>query len=151
MKKLNLPAYEFKLKQEGKKTKIFDALRKKELVLTPEEWVRQHVVHFLIEERNFPKGLIALEKSLKLNGLTKRTDILIYGKNGKPLFMVECKAPEIKITQKVFDQISRYNISLNLPYLMVTNGLEHFCAKIDFIDRNVSFLKEIPYFEELIY
>ena len=150
MKKLNLPAYEFKLKQEGKKTKIFDALRKKELVLTPEEWVRQHVVQFLIEERNFPKGLIALEKGLKLNGLTKRADILVYGKNGKPLFMVECKAPEIKITQTVFDQISRYNISLNLPYLMVTNGLEHFCAKIDFAEKNVSFLKEIPHFEELI-
>ena len=150
MKKLNLPAYEFKLKQEGKKTKIFDALRKKELVLTPEEWVRQHVVQFLIEERNFPRGLIALEKGLKLNGLTKRADILVYSKNGNPLFMVECKAPEVKITQTVFDQISRYNISLNLPYLMVTNGLEHFCAKIDFIEKNVSFLKEIPQFEELV-
>ena len=149
MKKLNLPAYEFKLKQEGKKTKIFDALRKKELVLTPEEWVRQHVVKFLIEERNFPKGLIGLEKSLKLNGLTKRADILVYGRNAKPLFMVECKAPEVKITQAVFDQVSRYNISLKLPYLMVTNGLKHFCAKINFTENKFHFLKEIPYFEEL--
>src|SRR5690606_12003393 len=94
MKKLNLPDYQFKLKEENKKTKIFDALRKKFLVLTPEEWVRQNTVQFLIEERNFPKGLIVLEKSLKLNGLVKRADILVYSKSGNPLFMVECKAPE---------------------------------------------------------
>ena len=149
MKKLNLPAYEYKLKQEGKKTKIFDALRKKYLVLTPEEWVRQHVIHYLIENLNFPKGLIAIEKGLKVNGLSKRADILVYSKKGEPIFMVECKAPEIKITQKVFDQIGRYNISLKLPYLMVTNGLDHFCAKIDFHNEKFNFLEEIPKFENL--
>ena len=149
MKALNLPEYKFTFKEEDKKTKIFDFIRKKYLVLTPEEWVRQHVVKFLIEERNFPAGLIALERGLKLNGLQKRTDILAYSKKGNPILMVECKAPEVKINQAVFDQIGRYNITFKLPYLVVTNGLQHYCAKIDFTEKRFSFLKEIPYYNEL--
>ena len=149
MKNLNLPSYPFTFQEDSKKTKIFDEIRKKFLVLTPEEWVRQHFVQFLIHERNFPRGLIALEKGLKLNGLQKRTDILVYSKAGKPVLMVECKAPEIQINQKVFDQIGRYNIIFKLPYLVVTNGLNHYCAKVDFKEEAFSFLDHIPYYEEI--
>jgi type I site-specific restriction endonuclease len=149
MKTLNLPAYRFTFKEENKKTKIFDAIRKKFLVLTPEEWVRQHVVRFLIEEKGFPASLIAIEAGLQLNGLQKRADILVYSKMGKPILLVECKAPHIKIDQKVFDQIGRYNITFKLPYLLVTNGMKHFCARIDFTSKDFSFLQEIPEYEKL--
>lgn len=149
MQKLNLPAYSFTLKEEDKKTKIFDVIRKKYLVLTPEEWVRQHIIQFLIEERDVPKNLIAVEKGLLLNGLQKRTDVLVYSREGIPLLMVECKAPSIKIDQKTFDQIGRYNISLKLPYLLVTNGMKHFIAKINFEENKFLFLKDIPTYEEL--
>ncbi|MBL4707477.1 MAG: type I restriction enzyme HsdR N-terminal domain-containing protein [Flavobacteriales bacterium] len=149
MIKLNLPAYKFTFQEDNKKTKIFDDIRKKFLVLTPEEWVRQNIIRFLVEDRKFPKNLIAIEKGLKLNGLQKRTDVLVYSKEGTPILMIECKAPEIKIDQKVFDQIGRYNINFKLPYLLVTNGLEHYCAKIDFKNRSFSFLSEIPDYEEL--
>jgi len=149
MKTLNLPAYRFTFKEENKKTKIFDAIRKKFLVLTPEEWVRQHVVRFLIEEKGFPASLIAIEAGLQLNGLQKRADILVYSKMGKPILLVECKAPHVKIDQKVFDQIGRYNITFKLPYLLVTNGMKHFCARIDFTSKDFSFLQEIPEYEKL--
>jgi len=149
MKTLNLPTYQFTIKEENKKTKIFDAIRKKFLVLTPEEWVRQHIVRFLVEEKGFPSSLIAIEMGLKLNGLQKRADILVYSKSGQPILMVECKAPHIKIDQKVFDQIGRYNIIFKLPYLLVTNGMEHFCAQIDFISKDFSFLKDIPEYDHL--
>ena len=150
MKTLNLPSYQFTLREDNKKTKIFDAIRKKFLVLTPEEWVRQHIVKFLIEERNFPKGLIALEKGLKVNDLQKRADVLVYAKSGKPILMVECKAADVAIDQKVFDQIGRYNIAFNLPYLLVTNGLLHYCARVDFQKKEFSLLNEIPNYEDLI-
>ena len=149
MKTLNLPTYQFSFKEENKKTKIFDAIRKKYLVLTPEEWVRQHVVRFLVEEKGFPSNLIAIEMVLKLNGLHKRADILVYSKQGKPILLVECKAPHVKIDQKVFDQIGRYNITFKLPYLLVTNGMEHFCAQIDFNSKDFFFLQEIPEYEKL--
>ena len=134
-------------REENKKTKIFDEIRKKFLVLTPEEWVRQNFIKFLIEERNFPKGLIAIEKGLKLNGLHKRTDILIYDKTGSPIMIVECKASKVAINQNVFDQIGRYNITFKVPYLVVTNGLQHYCAQIDFENKQFSFLNEIPNYE----
>lgn len=149
MKTLNLPSYQFNIKEEDKKTKIFDAIRKKFLVLTPEEWVRQHLIRFLIEEKKFPKNLIAVEKGLKLNGMQKRADILAYSKKGEPIFMVECKAPNVAINQAVLDQIGRYNITFKVPYLLVSNGLEHYCAQIDFINKKFSFLKDIPDYETL--
>ncbi len=149
MKTLNLPTYHFSFKEENKKTKIFDAIRKKFLVLTPEEWVRQNVVRFLVEEKGFPPNLIVIEMGLKLNGLQKRADIIVYSKLGKPVLLVECKAPHVKIDQKVFDQIGRYNITFKLPYLLVTNGMEHFCAQIDFNSKDFSFLQEIPEYEKL--
>jgi type I site-specific restriction endonuclease len=149
MKTLNLPPYEFTYTEENKKTKIFDFIRKKYLILTPEEWVRQNFIKFLVIEKNYPKNLIVIEKGLTLNGLQKRADIIIYSKNGKPLVMVECKAPSIKVDQKVFDQIGRYNITFKLPYLIVTNGLEHYCCSVDFVQKSFSFLKEIPNYESL--
>lgn len=123
---------------------IFDKLRKKYMVLTPEEWVRQHYVSFLIEEKNYPTSLIAIEKQLTINNRKKRTDILVFNKNGEPEIIVECKAPQIKITQDTFDQIARYNLKLKATFLIVTNGLEHFYCKMDFKNETYIFLKEIP-------
>ncbi|MDG1697615.1 MAG: type I restriction enzyme HsdR N-terminal domain-containing protein [Polaribacter sp.] len=144
MQKLNLPTYNFKLKSNQNKTLIFDKLRKKYLVLTPEEWVRQHFVQFLIDEKKYPTSLIALEKQLTFNNLKKRSDILIFDKKGNHEIIVECKAPAIKITQDTFDQIARYNLKLKAKFLVVTNGLEHFYCKMDFKNKTYIFLKEIP-------
>ncbi len=123
---------------------IFDILRKKFLVLTPEEWVRQHFVLYLLEEKKYPKSLIALEKQLTINNRKKRTDILIFNTKGEPDIIVECKAPSIKITQATFDQIARYNLKLKANYLIVTNGLQHFYCKMDFENETYIFLKDIP-------
>ncbi|MFT6066643.1 MAG: hypothetical protein ACJAYY_001730 [Paraglaciecola sp.] len=144
MQKLNLPSYHFKLKSSENKTLIFDKLRKKYMVLTPEEWVRQHFVQFLIAEKKYPISLIALEKQLTINNRKKRTDILVFNSDGKHEIIVECKAPCIKITQNTFDQIARYNLKLKANYLIVTNGLEHFYCKMDFEKETYVFLKEIP-------
>jgi len=149
MQPLNLPIYPFQIKEEDKKTKIFDEIRRRFFVLTPEEWVRQHLIQFLIAVKGYPKNLIAVEKGLKLNGLQKRMDVLVYDKNGKALLMAECKAPEVKINQSVFEQIGRYNIQMKLPYLLVSNGLEHYCAHVNFNNGQIDFLKDIPHYDEL--
>lgn len=143
MKKLNLPFYPFKLKSNEKQTFIFDEIRKKYVVLTPEEWVRQHFVKFLVEEKKYPISLIAIEKQLTINNLKKRSDILIFSSNGLPNIIVECKAPNIRITQKTFDQIARYNLKLNANYLIVTNGLEHYFCKLDYQNKRYIFLEDI--------
>ena len=119
-------------------------VRKKEVVLTPEEWVRQHIVHYLIEEKNYPVSLIALEKKLTLNGLTKRSDILVFNQNGTPEILIECKATNVQITQETFDQIARYNMKLDAKYLMVSNGLEHFYCMMDHQNESYQFLRDIP-------
>ena len=144
MQKLNLPNYKFKLKSSENKTLIFDNFRKKYFVLTPEEWVRQHFVQFLIDEKKYPVSLIAIEKQLTINNRKKRTDILVFNTDGNPDIIVECKAPQIKITQATFDQIARYNLKLKANYLIVTNGLEHFYCRMDFEKETYIFLKEIP-------
>jgi hypothetical protein len=144
MIKLNLPTYNFKLKIKENKTLIFDNLRKKYMVLTPEEWVRQNFVSYLIDEKKYPTSLIALEKQLTINNRKKRTDIIIFDKNGQHHIIVECKAPHIKITQSTFDQFARYNLKLKANYLIVTNGLQHFYCKMDFENETYIFLKEIP-------
>ena len=123
---------------------LFDIVRKKYVSLTPEEWVRQHLIHYLIKEKKFPISLIAVEKQLTLNNLTKRTDILVFNSEGLPEIIVECKAPSVKITQHTFDQISRYNLKLNANYLMVSNGLEHFNCKMDLENETYIFLKTLP-------
>ena len=144
MQKLNLPNYTFKLKSNENKTLIFDKWRKKYLVLTPEEWVRQHFVQFLIDEKKYPVSLIALEKQLTINNLKKRTDIVIFSSDGTPNIIVECKAPKIKIAQDTFDQIARYNLKLNANYLVVTNGLQHYFCKLDKENETYIFLEDIP-------
>jgi len=144
MQKLNLPTYQFKLKSNENKTLIFDNLRKKYVVLTPEEWVRQHFVEFLIQEKKYPVSLIAIEKQLIINNRKKRTDILIFNSDGKPDIIVECKAPSIKITQDTFDQIARYNLKLKANYLVVTNGLQHYFCQLDTENETYVFLQEIP-------
>lgn len=147
MQALNLPTYQFKLKQEGEITRIFDAVRKKYVVLTPEEWVRQNFLQFLIQEKKFPSSLIAVEMGLKYSQLQKRADVLVYDKSGNPFLMVECKAPEIKITQDVFDQVARYNMNFKVKYLVITNGLNHFCCQMDYTTNNYLYLENIPFFE----
>ena len=148
MQKLNLPNYIFKLKSNEKHTLIFDDIRKKDIVLTPEEWVRQHFVQYLIQEKSYPVSLIAIEKQLTINNLKKRTDILIFSSNGTPDIIVECKAPHIKINQDTFDQIARYNLKLNANFLIVTNGLEHYYCKLDIENESYIFLQEIPEYKK---
>ena len=144
MQELNFPSYAFRLKSSENKTLIFDIIRKKYVVLTPEEWVRQHVLRFLLEEKNYPASLIAVERQLKIHTRTKRTDIVVYNTQGTPEVLIECKAPSVKITQDAFDQIARYNLTANASYLMVTNGLSHFFCQIDAENETYVFLKDIP-------
>lgn len=146
---LNLPPYPFKLQLKDGQYFIFDELRKKHLLLTPEEWVRQHFIQFLILRKKCPKTLIRLEGGLSLNSLQKRSDILLYNQEGKALLLVECKAASVKITQAVFDQAARYNTVHQAPWLVVTNGLEHYYAYIDHHKKSFHFIEELPEFAEL--
>ncbi|RXF69794.1 type I restriction enzyme HsdR N-terminal domain-containing protein [Arcticibacter tournemirensis] len=141
---LNLPACPFKIKQEGDVNFIFDDIRKKFLVLTPEEWVRQHFVQFIIQEKKYPKTLIKLEGGLKLHSLQKRTDIVVFNSQGEKILMIECKAPSVAINQKVFDQIARYNIVHKIPLLAVSNGLQHYYCTIDFETKSYKFIESLP-------
>lgn len=149
-KQLNLPTYSFRTRQTESKIQIFDEIRKKFLVLTPEEWVRQNFIRYLVEEKHFPASLMAIETGLKLNQNQFRADLLVYSKGGNPLMIIEFKAPEVKITQKTFDQIARYNLTFMVPYLIVSNGLSHYCCQVDFDARNYQFFKDIPDFSDLI-
>ena len=144
MQKLNFPTYSFRFKSNENKISIFDSIRKKFVVLQPEEWVRQHCVEFLINEKGYPKSLINIEKKLTINSLKKRYDIVVFNSNGSIHLIVECKAPKIDIKQDTFDQIARYNLELNATYLMVTNGLNHYYCQMDFKNERYQFLKEIP-------
>jgi hypothetical protein len=146
MQQLNLPPYQFKMKKDGERIQIFDAIRKKYVVLTPEEWVRQNILQYLIQEKKFPSSLIAVEAGLKYNQLQKRADVLVYDKSGSPFLLVECKAPEVKISQDTFDQIARYNLIFKVKYLVVTNGMNHFCCVIDYTDNSYQYLEFIPTF-----
>lgn len=146
MTKLNFPNYSFRFKNSENKTYIFDVIRKKFLLLTPEEWVRQHVVNFLIEEMNYPKSLINVEKLVKVNGINKRYDAVVFRNDGSIFLLVECKAPEVNITQQTFDQIAQYNLVLKAENLMVTNGLNHYFCQMDFENEKYIFLKELPRF-----
>jgi hypothetical protein len=151
MEKLNLPTYSFNIKLIEQRKHIFDFIRKKFVILTPEEWVRQNFLKYLVEEKKYPASLIFVEKEFKLNNLSKRSDAVVYNKTGNPILIVECKATSVKIDQKVFDQIARYNMKLNVEYLIVTNGLEHYCCKIDYKNKKYLFLKEVPEYEHIKY
>jgi len=141
---LNFPKYSFRFKNKENKVSIFDAIRKKFVVLQPEEWVRQHCIRYLIEEKGFPKSLINVEKELIINNLKKRYDIVVFNPDGSIHLIIECKAPSIEINQTTFDQIARYNLKLNAMYLMVTNGLFHYYCQMDFKNERYIFLKNIP-------
>lgn len=147
MQPLNFPNYTFRFKNSENKMSIFDEIRKKFIQLTPEEWVRQHVVQFLIEEKNYPKSYINVEKVVKVNGMSKRYDIVVFNPDGSIFLLIECKAPEINISQTTFDQIARYNMILNANFLMVTNGLNHYFCQMDFQKKTYHFLKELPHFK----
>lgn len=144
MQSLNFPLYTFRFKNSENKIAIFDEVRKKFVLLTPEEWVRQNVVRFLIIEKKYPKLHINVEKTLKINNLTKRYDVVVFNSNGSIQILVECKAPNIKISQTTFDQIAIYNLNLRANYLMVTNGLSHIFCKIDFKNKKYDFLQNLP-------
>lgn len=144
MQELNFPTYSFRFKNSENKVSIFDEIRKKFIILTPEEWVRQHVVQFLMKEKKYPKSLINVEKVLHVNGLRKRYDIVLFNPNGTIFALVECKAPHITISQATFDQIAQYNMTLQSQYLMVTNGLNHYYCTMDFENEKYNFLKTLP-------
>jgi hypothetical protein len=150
MQPLNLPTYPFKIKSSENKYFIFDIVRKKYVMLTPEEWVRQHFIHYLISAKNYPISLIAVEKKVTVNKLTKRTDILVFNNQGNPHIIVECKAPSIKISQTSFDQIARYNLKLEANYLIVTNGLTHFYSFMDLKNETYVFMETIPEYEHYL-
>jgi hypothetical protein len=144
---LNFPAYDFQIREGEKSTEIFDEVRKKWLVKTPEEWVRQHCVMYLHHQLGYPFSLMEIEKGLSVAKLSKRADIVISNTSGQPIMIVECKAPEIRLDQKVMDQAGRYNSTLKVPYLLITNGLKHFCCRNN--ESKWTFLPSIPHWKEL--
>ena len=150
MTPLNLPQYNINVTTAIDGThQIFDRLRGKFVALTPEEWVRQHFVAFLIDHKGFPVGLMANEVSLSLNGTSRRSDTVVYNSSAQPLVIVEYKAPTVKISQKTFDQIIRYNMVFHAPYLIVSNGINHYCCHIDFDKKSYECLPDIPSYQEL--
>jgi hypothetical protein len=148
--KLNFPTYAYRVRNHGQSKQIFDSIRKKFVALTPEEWVRQHMITFLVNEKKFPASLLAIEMPLILNTLRKRADIVAYGRNGIPLVLVECKAPNIPVSQASFDQAARYCIATGIELIIITNGLNHYCAAIDNEKKAYNFLEEIPLFIDLV-
>jgi hypothetical protein len=150
MQKLNLPEYSFRIKTTERKEYIFDSLRKKFVRLTPEEWVRQNFVRFLISEKNFSQSLITVEALVKVNSNPQRADLVVFDRSGFPALVAEFKAPGVRISQQTFDQIVRYNMQLKVRFLIVSNGMEHFCCSIDYTKNSYAFLAEIPDFADVV-
>jgi hypothetical protein len=150
MEKLNLPAYDVGLKKEHGKILIFDLLRKRYVVLTPEEWVRQHFIHYLINHLKYPKALIKVEGGLVFNTLQKRSDIVVFNREGNPWMMIECKAPELKLSKRTIRQASIYNHSLKAKYIVITNGLSHICCEINWNNSDTVVLDSMPQYDEVI-
>ncbi len=144
MEKLNFKNYPLKISEN--KQYVFDEIRKKRILLTPEEWVRQNCIQFLIKDKKYPKTLISVEKKISINSLTKRYDIVVYKSSGEIMILIECKSPKVKIRQDTFDQISIYNLALKCRYLMVTNGLSNYFCEVDFINKKLIFLNDLPNF-----
>lgn len=149
MEPLNLPTYSFRLKEDKGKNYIFDEIRRRFVLLTPEEWVRQHMVNYLVHHKNFPRMLISVEKGFSQNRNRQRYDLLVY-KAGLPIMIIECKAPGLEINQQVFDQAGRYNNRHKASYMLITNGMKHYCCLINISSRNYSFLPEVPDFSDLL-
>jgi hypothetical protein len=146
---LNLPPYPFKLTEQNGQLTVFDELRKKNIIITPEEWVRQHFVQYLIRQKQYPKALIKLEGGLKLHGMTKRTDVVVFNPAGERILLVECKAPSIAITQATFDQAARYNMVHKVQLMAVSNGLQHYYCSINHQTESYKFIEELPGYREL--
>ncbi len=149
MLELNLPSFDINVKKIGGKISILDPLRRKFVALTPEEWVRQHFVNFLLREKGYPAALIANEIQIDLNKMKKRCDSVVYNRDLSPLMIIEYKAPDVDITQQVFDQIVRYNIVLKVKYLIVSNGLNHYCCIMDYDKQSFNYLSDIPNYTDL--
>ena len=150
MYELNLPKYGIKIKNDKRHQSIFDVLRRKYVALTPEEWVRQHFVHFLIEHKGYPKALMANEIQLAIGNKKLRCDSVLYDRTLKPRMIIEYKAPTVSITQKVFDQITIYNMLLHVDYLVVSNGIKHYCCRMDYANQKYLFLEDIPDYQNLL-
>ena len=151
MLQLNLPEYNFRIKKLDKKILIFDSQRKRYVSLTPEEWVRQHFIRFLIEEKGYPAAYLAVEKQLSMNGMKKRCDAILYNEDALPILIIELKAPTVKITQSTFDQVAVYNAKLKVDFFMISNGIEHYCCKVDTLNSQYKFFPELPEYSKLIY
>ena len=149
MFRLNLPQYEIKIGEKDGKRTIFDFLRRKYVALTPEEWVRQHFTHYLVEHKGYPKGLLGNEIELRLGEKRLRCDSILYNKVAQPQMIIEYKAPNVPLQQKTFDQISAYNLLLKVDYLVVSNGLQHYCCKMDYEHQKYVFLQDVPDYEKL--
>ncbi len=149
MFRLNLPQYEIKITEKDGKRMIFDFLRKKYVALTPEEWVRQHFTHYLVEHKGYPKGLLGNEIELQIGDKRLRCDSILYNKVARPQMIIEYKAPTVPLQQKVFDQVSAYNLLLRVDYLIISNGMEHYCCMMDYEHQKYLFLQEIPDYEKL--
>lgn len=147
--KLNLPPYSHKVQKSGDKKAIYDIVRRKYVALTPEEWVRQHLLHYFIYHLAYPKSLLSVETGVVYNQLAKRSDVVVYGRNAEPLMVVECKSFRVALTDKVFEQSAIYNSTLKAPYLLISNGLDHFCCSLNLKTRSYRFLENIPTFGEM--
>jgi type I site-specific restriction-modification system R (restriction) subunit len=150
MEALNLPTYFFRIKEDKGKKYIFDEIRRRFVQLTPEEWVRQHVVNYLVVVKNFPRQLISVEKGFHQNRQKQRFDLLIFDRQGLPLMIVECKAPNVEINQRVFDQAGRYNNKHKAIYMLITNGIKHYCCLLNLTEKNFRFLNDIPDYQEMV-
>jgi hypothetical protein len=149
METLNLPTYSFSVKSEGDRSYIFDPFRKKYVLLTPEEWVRQHFLQYLVRDKGFPASLVAVEKEFSFNRMKKRTDILAHNRMGEPVLLVECKSPKVPVSREVFGQIGLYNLTHKVPWLVVTNGLRHYCCRYDETEGKYLFVDRIPEWSEI--
>ncbi len=150
MESLNLPTYEFRTAERDGKRTVYDPVRDRYVRLTPEEWVRQHFVQYLVQALNVPAGLVAVEAAFEFQGQPQRADIIVHDQRGEPLLLVECKAPRVSIGQDAFDQGARYNLVLGAPYLVVTNGQTHYACAIDFENRSYTFLDDLPPYAALL-
>lgn len=150
MQKLNLPKYSFRIKTTNGKDYIFDNLRKKFVRMTPEEWVRQNFVQFLVTSKNYSPSLLTIEASVNINGNPQRADLIVFNRRAEPVLVAEFKAPEVKISQQTFDQIARYNMQLKVRFLIVSNGIQHYCCRLNFVENTYTFLPEIPDFVEIL-
>lgn len=149
MQSLNIPYHELKFKNDGSSRMVYDVYRNKYVAFTPEEAVRQYFLAYLTIDLKYPAGLIAVETEIKVFGLSRRCDAVVYSKNRQPVMILEFKAPEVSIDQKTIDQVCNYNLKLNVGYFIVSNGLNHFCGKVDSEQQKLHFINEIPLYETL--